>query len=173
MVGNYSHRAQDFGAAVAFFARKTFYFCDCGREYIRFIHAVKAVKDANRAFESHARIDVFSAQRFVCAVRPLVVLHENIVPYFKIFSAVAGGRTVGAAFFLARIPENFRIGAARSRITRNPPIVFLRQEKNLPVLQTAFAPYLCRLLVARRVGVSLENGNCKPVCVKPEILVRR
>ena len=120
MVGNYSHCAQDFGAAVAFFARKTSDFCDCGREYIRFIHAVKAVKDANRAFESHARIDVFSAQRFVYAVRPLVVLHENIVPYFKIF-----------------------------------------------------APYHCRLLVARRVGVSLENGNCKPVCVKPEILVRR
>ena len=140
MVGNYSHRAQDFGAAVAFFARKTFYFCDCGREYIRFIHAVKAVKDANRAFESHARIDVFSAQRFVCAVRPLVVLHENIVPDFKIFSAVTSGAAFIAAFLLARVVENLGIGTAGTARSGNPPVMFCVQEEDVTRISTHFNP---------------------------------
>ena len=58
----------------------------------------------------------------------LVVLHENVVPDFYEFSAVAAGFTVRSALWLSCIIENFCIGTTRTCLTgRTPPVVFSLQ----------------------------------------------
>ena len=140
MVGNDAERTGRFGIITIVLAGKLADARKYVRKGIRVIDALRALKRCNRAFKTHARVNVFLFKHANLAVCGLEVLHENIVPDFKIFAAIACGAAFIAAFLFACIKENFGIGAAGAARSGNPPVMFCVQEEDVTRISTHFNP---------------------------------
>lgn len=168
MVGNDAERTCCFGIITIVLAGKL---ADA-RKYvckgIRVIDALRALKRCNRAFKTHARVNVFLFKHANLAVCGLEVLHENIVPDFKIFAAIACGAAFIAAFLFACIEENFGIGAAGTARSGNPPVMFCVQEEDVTRISTHFNPAIARNLITRGALIALKTCEIKPVRIDAE-----
>ena len=109
-------------------------------EGVRLVDGLFARQHTNRAFQTHASIDVLLLERNERTVLLLVVLHEHVVPDFQIRAAVAGRRAVRAAGLFGD-DEHLGIRAARAGDARRaPPVVLLRQIEQVVILHAAAAP---------------------------------
>ena len=158
MVGDDAHGARHALVFSVLFAAQLFELFDDVGEKVGLIDGLIAVEHAQGAFKSHARVHVLLAQGSIAAVGMAVKFHEDVVPDLHPLAAVFGGGRVALDLF-ARVHEDFRVAAARSRGGGYPPIMLFGQIKD-PVLGNAVAlPFACRNFVARAVLVARKDGH--------------
>ena len=160
MVGYYPYRFERF--ALGSLAAGSGHEFHHRTKHVRFVYRFVSVQHGKRAFESHSGVHVFLFERRVGTVGMLVVLHEYIVPYLDVPSAIARGRTLWRTRLLVGHYEYFRVRSARSRGARYPPVVFLRQIKNAFLRYAEFLPALRALDVPRAVLVAREYRHREP-----------
>ena len=129
-----------------------------GFQNVGLVNGLVPVKHGERALQSHSRIDVFLLKFRQRAVGMFIEVHEHVVPYLDEPSAVVRGRIAGLGFVHDKY---FGVLAARTRLSRDPPVIGFGQIKNPVRRNTHLAPAFGAELVARTIRVTLEHRNRK------------
>ena len=143
--------------------------CKDAGKGVRIIHALHPLQRRHRAVKSHAGVHVLLPERFEHAVGHLVVLHEHVVPDFKVFAAFTAGLAVGPAGGTPGIIEDLRIGAAGAGLPgRSPPVVLLWQVDDVRWVHAHFHPAVVRHRIPWRIPVACKAGEVEPIRVDAE-----
>ena len=97
----------------------------------------------------------------VVALFVLEKFHKNVVPNFKVFTAIARRVAVFRARLVSAVDKHFGIRTARTGRTCYPPVVLFRKIEDFFLRNTAFFPYACAKIVSRSVFVACKNGYRK------------
>ena len=151
--------------------RELIYFSHDRGEDLGVVDGRGAAHHADRALDTHARVDVVTTERLELALLVLVVLHEDVVPDLDVLPAMAAGTAIGSALLLAGVDEHLRVGTARTRRPRGtPPVVLARQAEDALLGDAERLPDLDRLLVRRNPLFSLEDGDVQLLRLEAEML---
>ena len=136
-----------------------------GGEAIGIVYAFRALKGCNGPVEAHAGIHIALGKRGHVAFGVLIILHENVVPYFKVLAAVAGRVALRATLGLAGIEENLRIRAAGAGVAGYPPVMLCAKIEYMAGVNAHFHPTIVRFGISRGIFVALEAGEIQPVLI--------
>ena len=125
------------------------------------INTLQAIQNNNCPFKPHSCINVWSVKKF-CFFTSIFnfVLHENIVPNFKIFPTITSWRTIFTALWFSRIIKHFTIWSTRSNSTTEcPPVVITTLIEN--IFNSALFPSVVSKFVTRSSFISCKNCCCQ------------
>ena len=99
---------------VIFYARLFAYGGDDVLYRVNLKHAVNALHNARKTFQTHTGVYVFGGKLRIIAVAVIIELRENVVPDFHIAVAIAAGLAIGlsAAVFFTAVKIDLRAGTA-------------------------------------------------------------
>ncbi len=159
---------------------------------IRFKNGLLPLHDRGHAFEAHARVDVLLRERRKRAVRPLIELHEDVVPDLDEPSAVAVGVADGTERGVVGgtgIVKNFGVRTAGTGLAGGTPPVLLfgvgvdpgtgfgtrglvligdAQIRHDAKARELGTPQVDGFLVARGVGITFKNGDVDALWIELE-----
>ena len=164
MVGNYPYGALRFRSL--FRGERADVFGN-GAKDVRVVYRSVPVQRHQSALQSHAGVDVFLLELRQRAVGMFEIVHEHVVPYLHEPAAVVCGRFA----WLGLVHDKYLgVLAARTRRTRDPPIVLLVQVKDPVLGYSRLAPKRGGLFVPRAVVVALEHRYRESFFVDPQHL---
>ena len=129
MVGNHTHGHVYLLVFAVFQARQARNLLYNGLENIGVVVGCFALQRANKAFETHTRIDNVHRQGLQRAVGLAIKLHKHDVPYLDNLRIIlvyeACARHFGLFFGRTRVEMYLRTGAAWTRFAHLPEVVVL------------------------------------------------
>jgi len=142
-----------------------------GGEGFGFVDRFFALEHSDGALDAHARVHAGMRKRLIAAVVFFVVLHEHVVPDFKVFAAMAAGTAVGPACGFAGIDKHFGVWTAwASFACGTPPVILTRQEIDSLFGYTKRAPNRSRFFITRNALVASEYSHRQLCRIDAQVL---
>src|SRR5438067_9956157 len=110
------------------------------------------------SFQANSNVNVALYKWYICALRRFVVLHEDIIANFNIFTASASWLAIRAMLRSTCIVEEFRVWTAGTSLAyRWPPVVLFRQVIDTLLRNTQLQPYLYSFVITGSITITCKN----------------
>src|SRR5215471_12060443 len=111
-----------------------------------------------RSFQANTHVNIALDKWHICAFRRFVVLHEDIIANFYVFTASATRLAIGAVLGASCVVEEFRVWTAWTCLAfRWPPVVLFRQVIDTLLRNTQLQPYLYSFVITGSITITCKN----------------